>query len=132
MHTSLHFSALVNKQNIFLYQLKMAAFQLLVLNVLMCIMLVATAPDGIIKRQAFRAVTTTVAVTSTSLTTITTSTSVVCAQFVNVTGACRRRKDLSNEEPTVLIFEEGFDDEINDYFSPTAQDELISSSINQW
>ena len=110
----------------------MAAFQLLVLNVLMCIMLVATAPDGIIKRQAFRAVTTTVAVTSTSLTTITTSTSVVCAQFVNVTGACRRRKDLSNEEPTVLIFEEGFDDEINDYFSPTTQDELISSSINQW
>ena len=99
-------------------RLKMAEFQLLILNVLTCVVLVATAPDRI-QRQAFRTTTLTVTDFSTEFATITTTASVICAQLVNVTGVCRRRKDLKMEEPIVMIFDEGFN-EIEDYFFPTA------------
>jgi len=103
-----------------MFQLKIAALQLLMLNILLCAAIVASAPDKILKRQAVRKVTTTITITSTSLTTTTTPTSVVCAKFVNVTGACRRRKDFSLEEPLLMIFDEGLDN-VRDSLSPTAK-----------
>ena len=51
--------------------------------------------------------------------TFTTSTSSVCGKLVNVTGACRRRRGMWQDEPVVLIFDEGLD-YVDEMLSPTA------------
>jgi len=57
--------------------------------------------------------------TSTKTVTVTSSTAVVCAKLVNVTGACRRRKNLWMDEPQVLTFDDELDDAVDVAFSPT-------------
>jgi hypothetical protein len=48
--------------------------------------------------------------TSTETSTITLSTIGLCAQLVNVTGACRRRRGVWIEDPIILSFDDDMDD----------------------
>jgi hypothetical protein len=57
--------------------------------------------------------------TSTTTLIVTSSTVSVCAQLVNVTGACRRRKGLLVDEPLVLSFDDEIDDAVDVAFSPS-------------
>ena len=41
------------------------------------------------------------------------------AKLVNVTGACRRKKGVLIEEPTILIFEDGMEEIENLILQPT-------------
>lgn len=55
----------------------------------------------------------TVTTTTTITTTSTTSVKTNCAQTVNVTGACRRRRGFQIDEPQILTFDEDELDEID-------------------
>merc|ERR1711911_432302 len=45
---------------------------------------------------------------------------VVCAQLINVTGSCRRRRGIiASEAPVVMILDEGLED-VEEYFNPSA------------
>jgi len=68
---------------------------------------VTAAPEGE-TRQLFAA-----AVTVTT----TFTTNIQCAKFVNVTGACRRRRGFPDEEPIILSFDDSIDDD--NLFAPT-------------
>ena len=48
--------------------------------------------------------------TSTETSTITSSTVGLCAQLVNVTGACRRRRGVWVEDPIILSFDDDMDE----------------------
>ena len=48
--------------------------------------------------------------TSTETSTITSSTIGLCAQLVNVTGACRRRRGVWVEDPIILSFDDDMDE----------------------
>ena len=77
------------------------------------------ASPGREKRQA-----NTVTVTSTdSITTtvvVSVTNPVVCAQLINVTGSCRRRRGIiASEAPVVMILDEGLED-VEEYFNPSA------------
>merc|ERR1712071_48013 len=65
------------------------------------------APEGQ-TRQLFAA-----AVTETTVVT----TNIQCAKFLNVTGVCRRRRGIPDEEPVILSFDDFFDDD--NLFAPT-------------
>jgi len=49
--------------------------------------------------------------------TVTTTTNIQCAKFVNVTGACRRRRGFPDEEPIITSFDVSIDDD--NLFAPT-------------
>ena len=70
-------------------------------------------------RQFGPAATLTVTEFRTITQTITTSTSCVCGKLVNVTGACRRRRGMWQDEPIVMTFDEGLDF-VDEMLSPTA------------
>jgi hypothetical protein len=70
-------------------------------------------------RQFGPAATLTVTEFRTITQTITTSTSSVCGKLVNVTGACRRRRGMWQDEPVVMTFDEGLDF-VDEMLSPTA------------
>jgi len=87
------------------------------LLLILCIGLAESSPD----REKRQANTVTSTSTESVTTTLTFSVTIkqVCAQLVNVTGVCRRRRGLFYEEPIVMYFDEGFDD-VEEYFNPTA------------
>lgn len=74
------------------------------------------ASPGREKRQA--TVTSTSFVTETV--TINVNVNTQCAQLVNVTGACRRRRGMfDDEQPVVIILDDGLED-VERYFNPSA------------
>jgi len=68
---------------------------------------VTAAPEGETRQLFAAAVTETTVVTST----------LPCAQLLNVTGVCRRRRGIPDEEPVILSFDDFFDDD--NLFAPT-------------
>jgi len=77
-----------------------------------------TATPGRETRQG-NTVTSTSTAFSTSTLTVSITNTIACAQLVNVTGVCRRRRGLFYEEPIIMFFDEGLDD-VEAYFNPTA------------
>jgi len=65
---------------------------------------VTAAPEGETRQLFAAAVTETTVVTS----------NLPCAQLLNVTGVCRRRRGIPDEEPVILSFDDFFDDFFDD------------------
>merc|ERR1712137_279030 len=95
-------------------------FMLILSNLLLvlCIGPAVSLPDRE-KRQA-NTVTETVTESKTTTLILTVSVNQVCAQLVNVTGSCRRRRGIiASEAPVVMILDEGLED-VEEYFNPSA------------
>ncbi|XP_046448194.1 uncharacterized protein LOC124196979 [Daphnia pulex] len=56
-------------------------------------------------------------ITSTSTITVTSTEKSICGKLINVTAACRRRRNFEFERPEILTFDEGIDEDIDLAFS---------------
>jgi hypothetical protein len=65
--------------------------------------------------------TATTTVTNMFTITQTTKLSVTCAKLVNVTGACRRRRGMWQEEPIIISFDDNVDQSVQFLYTPVLE-----------